>query len=99
MICNFLKRFYEKEKYPKNIGLHDICILVRRYPNDNMIQLMDDWWTMVERWSRRDQFSFSYVLWKNKGSIKISEIDYDFLRVSKDNCFALYHHEKRWIIK
>jgi rRNA-processing protein FCF1 len=98
IICNFLKRFYKKEKYPENIGLNDTCLLIRRYPNDNMIKFMDDWWAMVERWSRRDQFSFNYVLWKYKGLIKISKInsDIDYANGSMGNYFTLHHHKRRW---
>jgi len=96
MICNLLKRFYKKEKYPENIGLNNTCLLVRRYPNKDMIQLMDDWWTMVERWSRRDQLSLSYVLWKNKGLIEKAELDNRLIHGSKGNYFSLHGHQKRW---
>jgi len=104
MICYFLKKFYKKENYPENIGLHDNCLLIRRYPNNNMIQFMDKWWDMIERWSRRDQLSFGYILWKNKDLIKISTIDIDVNYNYQDghfmdNYFTVHSHKKRWLIK
>jgi len=27
---------------------------------------MEDWWNMIHQYSRRDQASLSYVMWKNE---------------------------------
>lgn len=57
---------YETEGYPKNIGMVETGILLRRH-NDRRCQIIDNAWaTELLNESRRDQLSFNYVCWKNK---------------------------------
>ncbi|MEL7666007.1 MAG: ATP-grasp fold amidoligase family protein [Candidatus Shapirobacteria bacterium] len=59
---NFLK----KEKYPKNNGLFENNLIFRDHNDSKIIKVMEDWWWMISNFSRRDQLSLNYVLWKNK---------------------------------
>lgn len=59
-------KFLKKERYPKNNGLFENNIIFREHNNHKIIKLMENWWWMIENFSRRDQLSFNYVLWKNK---------------------------------
>lgn len=53
-----------KEHYPTDKGLWETNFLFRVHSN-NRIQNMDHlWWNCIDNYSRRDQLSFPYVLWK-----------------------------------
>ena len=67
-----LEKFLLKEKYPKHNGLIESTILVRKN-NREVNKLMNKWFEMVLNYSRRDQLSFNYCLYKNK--IKINFLD------------------------
>ena len=65
---------YKKEGFPKQFGLREFSIIVRKHHDPICIKLMNDWWTQVNTFTMRDQISFPYVLWKNGLTI-----DYVFL--------------------
>lgn len=53
-----------KEKYPRNNGLCETGVFYRRH-SDLCVQSFDKvWWSIIEQFSRRDQFSVNYALWK-----------------------------------
>lgn len=58
--------FLKKDNYPKNNGLYETNFLFRKHGEKKIINLMDDWWRMIIGFSKRDQLSFNFVLWKNK---------------------------------
>ena len=47
------------------------CI-VRRHNEDQVINLMSEWWFQINKYSYRDQISFPYVCWKNNFQPDIS---------------------------
>jgi hypothetical protein len=51
--------------YPSNNGLVESGLIIRDHNNDRCISVMEQWWLMIEHYSRRDQLSFDYVCWKN----------------------------------
>lgn len=55
---------YRKEKYPKNNGLINSSVLLRRITPE-VIKIEEGWWYELTNWSVRDQLSFNYVIWKN----------------------------------
>lgn len=62
-IVNWLQ-FLLKEKYPQKNGLFETNV-VYRCQNSPLIAEMDSlWWSCIDQYSRRDQLSFNYVLWK-----------------------------------
>lgn len=64
LVIRWLK-FLQKEHYPLNNGLCETGILFRT--NSNNVRQFDVlWWSCIERFSQRDQFSFNYALWKTK---------------------------------
>ena len=65
---------YKKEGFPKNYGLLQSNILIRRHNSPDCIKLMEDWFEEVKNGSHRDQLSFNYAAWKNK-NIKITYLD------------------------
>lgn len=81
---------YEKNNYPKNAGLIESNVILRRHNSPHVMKVMEDWWQEVENFSRRDQLSFNYVAWLNK-------FNYDFLPGNSRNnskYFNVRYHKK-----
>lgn len=57
---------------PNNYGMLEAPIIVREHSNDRCIKIMEDWWDEFEKYSKRDQISLPYVLFKE--NIRINEI-------------------------
>ena len=74
---------YWFEGMPNDFGSFMCTILIREHNNPRCIKLMNDWWNEIEKYSRKDQISFPYVLWKN-GYNKTD------MAILSDN---LYHNE------
>lgn len=55
---------------PKQNGMVEANVIVRRHNNKKCIKLMADWWNEFINYSNRDQISLHYVLWKNGIEIK-----------------------------
>lgn len=52
-----------QENYPRHWGLYETNILFRRH-NDCVLQIDSEWWNYYNQYSRRDQLTLCYVLWK-----------------------------------
>ena len=60
--------YYHKEGYPANNGLIETNLLIMKHNDPTMKKVLNDWWSMINRYSKRDQLSFNYVLHKHKVS-------------------------------
>jgi hypothetical protein len=79
-----------KDGFPENYGLFENNIIYREHHDKDVIKIMDEWWWWVKYYSRRDQLSFIYVLWKNKFRISpLCDMPY---RMSKK--ISLLHSNK-----
>lgn len=56
---------YWLEGMPQHFGSFKCGVLIREHNNPICRRLMDNWWKEVFTYSRKDQISFPYVLWKN----------------------------------
>lgn len=65
---------YEKEGFPKNFGLVQSNIIIRKHNDPNCAKLMNTWWNEIEKGSHRDQLSFNYAVWKHP-DVKIAYLD------------------------
>lgn len=54
---------YFREGYPKNNGLVESSILIRKHTED-VKTFNERWWWEVKNFSRRDQISFNYITYK-----------------------------------
>ena len=64
--------YYREKGYPKNNGLHECTIVLRK--NCKEIQELDDlWWNEICSRSRRDQLSFDYCTYKL--GLKVKDIE------------------------
>jgi len=73
-VCNNLKldysnlfklqeQKYRKDNFPCNYGLYSTGVLIRR--NDSITKkINEEWWKEINKYSKRDQISLSYVFWK-----------------------------------
>jgi len=57
--------FVRGEGMPENYGFLETNIFYRRHNDAVVKKVMDEWWGMIERFSKRDQLSITYALWKN----------------------------------
>lgn len=83
-----------KEKYPQNNGLCETGIVFRKHL-DSKIEKMDAlWWQCIEQYSRRDQLSFNYALWKCGVSVVYFLGEGGNVRESKDVCLTVHNDER-----
>ena len=79
----------KEDGFPENFGMFETFILLRKHKDETVVKLMNDWWWWIENYSRRDQLSLSYVLWKN--NFKINLFAPKALRLYKDTV-DIYQH-------
>lgn len=84
------RELIEQSGFPEHFGLAETNVLYRRHNEPEIIKLMENWWYFIANYSKRDQLSFSYVLWKKGYKIKDFFIK-NARRPSKD--FALFPHD------
>lgn len=75
----------------KNYGLTENNIIYRKHHDKKIINIMEHWWKMVENFSKRDQLSLSYILWKN--NIIPNDISFTNIRFLI-NDFYIWNHKK-----
>lgn len=56
---------YKKALFPEHYGLFETNVLIRKHNDSICMKIMEDWWNQIEMFTKRDQLSFTYVLWKN----------------------------------
>lgn len=52
--------------YPKGYGLYATGIIFRKHTVPQCSTIMTEWWLLIKNFSRRDQLSCNFVLWKNQ---------------------------------
>lgn len=77
---------YQKEGYPDENGLYETGCLLRRNTRE-VNRFNEFWWAQLCRYSRRDQLSFAYSVWKT--GLKVGLFDGN-LHQSED--FTLHYH-------
>lgn len=70
--------FLHGEKFPEHYGLNENNCIFRKHHELTVIQIMEDWWSFIRDYTKRDQLSFSYVLWTH--GIRSAEIAIPNLR-------------------
>lgn len=58
-------RFLQKEEFPKKWGMYEANVILRNHHDFAVISQCELWWSMILCYSKRDQLSYSYSLWKN----------------------------------
>ena len=86
---------YKEEGYPENNGLISGGIIIRKHFDEEVVKLMESWWTMVANHSKRDQLSFNYVAWK----LNFHEFSYIDGDIRRNEWFRLISHRKNYAFK
>jgi hypothetical protein len=55
---------YRREHFPRNFGLAESNFILRKHNAPPLVKFSNEWWARVRDFSRRDQLSFNYVLWR-----------------------------------
>ena len=85
---------YESEGFPKDYGLSENNIIYRKHNDEKIISIMNDWWKMIENYSKRDQLGISYILWKN--NLNPDYLTGEPTRLDKVNFFYNPHKKERY---
>ena len=85
------QEFLLKEGFPKNLGMTENNIIFRRHNHPLCIKIMNEWWNMINQYSKRDQLSLFYILWKN--NLQITYLFESAIKNDKQN-FRIFHHNK-----
>lgn len=51
--------------FPANFGLFETNIVIRKHNVEKCVNVMNTWWEEMEKYTKRDQMSFTYALWRN----------------------------------
>lgn len=89
-------RLLKKDGMPRNLGLTENNLLYRRHHDLQIIQFMEAWWKMITDYSRRDQLSFMYLVWKRHLDLTEKTIS-NTRRLPKD--FFVFRHTPRALTK
>lgn len=65
--------FLEQERFPDNIGLYEMTVFIKKHNDPIVDETMHIWFDTLKKYSRRDQLSFMYAVWKT--GLKISTIN------------------------
>ena len=89
-----VKKIYDfliSEEFPRHYGLNENNIIFRRHHDKEIIMINEEWWNFICDYTRRDQLSLAYVLWKH--GIKPREIGIENARIDKENFLFLGHRK------
>lgn len=64
---------YRAAGYPDKNGLYANNVLLRKHNSPEVIRVMEDWWSEVQKESNRDQISFPFIARKNNFTPEILE--------------------------
>lgn len=85
------RNFLQSEGFPKNLGLTENNVIYRKHNDERCIKVMQEWWEMLAIYSKRDQLSLFYVLWKN--GFEMTLLSDKAIKTDKKN-FFLNHHQR-----
>ena len=85
------KEHLREENFPENYGMAECNVIVREHNNEKCIKIMEQWWEEFLNYSKRDQLSFPYVLFKN--GVKIEEVTTLGDNVFKNYSFRILTHK------
>ena len=65
-------KFLEKEKFPDNLGLYEMTVFIKKHNDKTVKETMKIWYETYLKYSKRDQLSFMYAIWKT--NLKVTPI-------------------------
>ncbi len=81
---------YESEGFPRQFGLAECNVIVRRHNDPSVQAAMEIWWEEIQKGSKRDQLSFNYALWR--AGLVYHELGNGLVNVLSDPRFIYHPH-------
>lgn len=91
------REFLLSNNMPKNYGLNETNIVFRKHTDKTIQSINKLWWKCIKNYSKRDQLSFSYCLYKH--GIIPSDIAINNTRTDKQNFFVFNHTSEKQMKK
>lgn len=93
------KRFLEENGFPYKYGLGENNVIYRKHHSQEIIDIMNDWWEMMSNFSKRDQTSLAFVMWRHNR--KMCNHMFTNIRINYKNFWIVKHlsEQKDWNIK
>lgn len=86
-----LRNLFYKAKIPKDFGMHECNVILRKHNDKVCIDIMNSWWNMIiDNGINRDQLCFSFVLFQ-KG-FKFSDVALIGDNINYNPMFIREHH-------
>jgi hypothetical protein len=60
---------YESIGFPRNFGLTENNVILRRHHDPQIVALMEEWWSEYVHKVRRDQISLPFLLWRSRAQV------------------------------
>ena len=79
--------FLKKSGYPSNNGLYEMTVFIKKHNDPVVIKTMELWFETICNYSKRDQLSFMYCVWKT--GMKIDKIN---INVWENEYFVWIRH-------
>ena len=92
-LINKQVNFYKKMGMPKGYGLPALGAIFRQHNDSEIVDLMNQWWDEIIRFTNQDQLSFAYLMWKNDFHPSVSREFYwinDYWKVGSNQ----FQHKK-----
>ena len=83
------ERLVRDSGMPENYGMTEMNIIYRRHNDPTIISLDEEWWRMIRDYAKRDQLSFTWLLWKR--GIAVGDIAIDNARNDTVNYILINH--------
>ena len=96
-----------QESYPKHNGLYETGVMFRVH-NEKNKEIDAMWWECIEKYSKRDQLSFNYVLWKlgvkcdyflEKSYNARNSIDFSLVEHKNESKKVYSYDNNEWLLK
>lgn len=88
-IIRQMEQLLINEKMPLKYGLNETNLIFRRSNSPRVQQIMDEWWQCLSAYSKRDQLSFTFVLWRNH--VQVKKIAIPNIRYNNKNFQVMPH--------
>ena len=78
---------------PKNYGFTETNILIRNHNLPEIVKIQNEWWYFITNYSKRDQLSCMFILWKF--GIKTDDIILKNTRLDTKDFYSMIHKKVR----
>lgn len=95
IVVRQMKR-YVKAGFPFNYGMFEANVIYRKHNDLQVIAQCDEWWYWQQNYSRRDQLSYSYSLWKAKIPFNYLLLEDEWTKNSNDLVFRRHPQKYRF---